>query len=216
MSDDLQLAELMAARLCHDLVGPIGAVANGVELLSDGESSGDPEVTSLIAVSARQAARRLQWFRVAFGSGGSLPSAAIFAETRRLASGLFDDGRVTLDWVSPDAATEAAATRPAAKLALNLSLAAIECLPRGGAVQVRIAAAPNRLTIKVIAIGASARLPDDMAAALRADVRISELTPKSIPVYLAARLAEQSKTRLGVQIVAGDRVEFAADLQPAA
>jgi histidine phosphotransferase ChpT len=213
MSDDLQLAELMAARLCHDLVGPIGAVANGVELLSDGESSGDPEVTGLIAVSARQAARRLQWFRVAFGSGGSLPAASIFAETRRLASGLFDDGRVTLDWGPPDAATEAAATRPAAKLALNLSLAAMECLPRGGAVQVHIAAARSGLTIRVIAIGASARLPDDMEAALRAGVGISELTPKSIPIYLAARLAEQFQTRLGVQIVAADRIEFAADLQ---
>jgi histidine phosphotransferase ChpT len=215
MSDDLQLAELMAARLCHDLVGPIGAVANGIELLSDGDMSGDPEVTGLIAVSARQAARRLQWFRVAFGSGGSLPASSIFAETRRLASGLFDDGRVSLDWAQPDAATESAATRMAAKLALNLSLAALECLPRGGTVQVRIAALPSGLTIKVAAIGASARLPDDMQTALRAGVGVSELTPKAVPIYLAARLAEQGNTRLGVQMAAADRIEFAADLQPA-
>src|SRR5258708_19826022 len=103
---DLQFAELMAARLCHDLVGPIGAVANGVELLTDG-GSGDAEVTGLIAVSARQATRRLQWFRVAFGSASGLPTSAMFGETRRLAQGLFEGGRGTLDWAPPDAAVAA-------------------------------------------------------------------------------------------------------------
>src|SRR5258708_6369302 len=197
MSNDLQLAELMAARLCHDLVGPIGAVANGVELLTEGDATGDAEVTGLIAVSARQAARRLQWFRVAFGTGSSLPAASIFAETRRLASGLFDDGRVSLDWAPPDAAAEAAATRIGAKLALNLSLAALECLPRGGIVQVRVAAT-DKLTIQINAIGPSARIPDDLQAALRSGVSLSDLTPKAVPIYLAARLADQSGTRIAV------------------
>ncbi|HTY66538.1 MAG TPA: histidine phosphotransferase family protein [Alphaproteobacteria bacterium] len=209
---ELQLAELMAARLCHDLVGPIGAVANGIELLGDGGAGPDPEVTGLIALSARQATRRLQWFRVAFGSASGLPSAAMFGETRKLASGLFEDGRVALDWADPDPATEAIATREAAKFALNMSLVALECLPRGGSVQVRIMPSRNSVKISVAAIGATARVPDDMQQALRPDAPIVELTPKSVPAYLAARLAYHAGSRLDVRMPADDRVEFAADL----
>ena len=209
---DLQLAELMAARLCHDLVGPIGAVANGVELLGDGSGGSDPEVTGLIALSARQASRRLQWFRVAFGSASGLPSAAMFGETRRLALDLFEDTRVSLDWTAPDAAIEAVASREAAKFALNLSLVALECLPRGGGVQVRIVPHQASIKISVAAVGASARVPDDMQLALRNDAPTSELTPKSVPAYLAARLASQAGSRVDVRVPAEDRVEFAADL----
>ena len=211
MTVDLQLAELMAARLCHDLVGPIGAVANGVELLSDG-GAGDAEVTGLIAVSARQATRRLQWFRVAFGSASGLPTSAMFAETRRLAMGLFEEGRVTLEWAAPDAAAEAAATREAAKLALNLSLFALECLPRGGVVQVQVGPQATSLNVSVAAVGTSARIPEDMQSALREGVAVTELTPKSVPAYLAARLVSQVGSRLSVRTPADDRVEFAVDL----
>lgn len=207
MASDLELAELMAARLCHDLVGPVGAVANGVELLGEGGGP-DPEVTSLIAASARQATRRLQWFRIAFGSGNALPASAILAETRRLASGLFDDDRVTLDWPAPDAVSEAAATRPGAKLLLNLVLLALEALPRGGAVQVRLGARGTGLAVTVSASGTAARLPEDMQAALRSGVTIADLTPKSVPAYLAMRLADASGIRLVVAAPAGDRVEF--------
>ena len=211
---DFQLAELMAARLCHDLVGPIGAVANGVELMGAGGDP-DPEVTGFIAVSARQATRRLQWFRVAFGSASGLPSAAMFGETRKLAQGLFEDSRVALDWRTPDAEIEALATRQAAKFALNLSLVALECLPRGGGVEVRIAPSQRSMKISVAALGAGARVPDDVQTALRADARIPDLTPKSVPAYLAAQLALAAGSRIDVRAAADDRVEFAADL-PAA
>lgn len=209
---ELQLAELMAARLCHDLVGPIGAVANGVELLGDGSGGPDAEVTGLIALSARQATRRLQWFRVAFGSASGLSSSSMFGETRRLALGLFEDSRVTLDWAEPDQAAEAVASRPAAKFALNVSLVALECLPRGGNVQVRILPNRNSVKISVAAVGTTARVPDEMQLALRPDVPLADLTPKSVPAYLAARLAVQAGSRLDVRASADDRVEFAADL----
>lgn len=211
--NDLQLAELMAARLCHDLVGPIGAVANGIELLGDGSAGPDAEVTGLIAISARQATRRLQWFRVAFGSASGLPSASMFGETRRLAQGLFEDSRVILDWAAPDAATEAAASREAAKFALNTSLVALECLPRGGSVRVQLLLSRGSVKVSVAAIGTAVRIPDDMQAAFRDDVPLSDLTPKSVPAYLAARLAVQAGSRLEARSPAEDRVEFVADLR---
>lgn len=207
MATDLELAELMAARLCHDLVGPIGAVANGVELLGEGAEP-DPEVTSLIAASARQATRRLQWFRIAFGSGNALPASAILAETRRLASGLFDDGRATLEWATPDSASEAVATRPMAKLLLNLVLLGLESLPRGGKVSVQLHLGGGELAVVVTAGGTAARIPEDIQAALRSDAVVGELTPKSIPAYLAMRLVETTRARFAVGDAAVDHVEF--------
>lgn len=211
MATELELAELMAARLCHDLVGPVGAVANGVELLGDGGGP-DPEVTSLIAASARQATRRLQWFRIAFGTANALPASAMLAETRRLALGLFEDGRATLDWPAPDAASEGAATRLTAKLLLNVILLGLEALPRGGTVNVQLGVRGGKMAISVAASGTSARLPDDFQVALRRGVPVGELTPKSIPAYLAMRLAETANAQLSVGATMPDRVEFRIEL----
>jgi histidine phosphotransferase ChpT len=209
MSQDLQLAELMAARLCHDLVGPIGAVANGIELLGEGGAP-DPEVTGLIAASARQASRRLQWFRIAFGTANALPGNAMMAETRRLAAGLFEDGRVTLDWLVPDERLEAATTRPGAKLVLNLALLALESLPRGGTVRVRFETS-NGLAMSVIALGTGARIPDDIELALRSRAEVKDLTAKAVPAYLAARLAEAAGAAL-MYNAGSDRVDFSISL----
>jgi histidine phosphotransferase ChpT len=214
MATELELAELMAARLCHDLVGPIGAVANGVELLGDGGGP-DPEVTSLIAASARQATRRLQWFRIAFGTANALPASSMLAETRRLAAGLFEDGRATLHWPPPDSASEAAATRPAAKLLLNLVLLGLESLPRGGTVNVQIGVRDGSMGIVVAASGTSARVPDDIQTALRRGVAISDLTPKSVPAYLAMRLAETTNAQLTIGAPGTDQVEFRVELRAA-
>jgi histidine phosphotransferase ChpT len=214
MPQDLELAELMAARLCHDLVGPIGAVSNGVELLGDGGPP-DPEVNALIAQSARQASRRLQWFRIAFGSANALPGSGILAETRRLASGLFEEGRVTLDWPAPDEAVEALASRQASKMLLNLALLALEALPRGGAVQARITPNGKTLSRQLVAQGQGARIPDEIQAAMRPGVSLGELTPKSVPAVLAVRVAEATGTRINTTS-ATDRVEFSVSLPAAA
>lgn len=214
MPQDLELAELMAARLCHDLVGPIGAVANGVELLGDGGPP-DPEVNALIAQSARQASRRLQWFRIAFGTANALPASGLLAETRRLVSGLFEEGRVTLDWAPPDAAAEAVASRQAAKLVLNLALVALEVLPRGGAVQARLAGSGAALSVQMAAVGSGARIPDDIQAAMKPGATSADLTPKSIPAFLAMRVAEAAGTRIS-QSASADRVEFSLSMPAAA
>lgn len=214
MPQDLDLAELMAARLCHDLVGPIGAVSNGVELLGDGGPP-DPEVNALIAQSARQASRRLQWFRIAFGTANALPASGILAETRRLASGLYEEGRVTLDWPSPDAEAEAAASRLAAKIILNLALLALEVLPRGGSVQARLAGSGGALSVQMVATGSGARIPDDIQVALKPGASSAELTPKSIPAFLAVRVAEAIGTRIN-QSASADRVEFSISVPTAA
>jgi histidine phosphotransferase ChpT len=187
MSSDMELAELLAARLCHDLVGPVSAVSNGVELLQ-GATTVDPEVNALIASSARQAARRLQWFRAAFGSGAGLPAGALLKESRRLVETLTEETQVKLDWPAPDAGSEASASRTAAKVALNLGLVAIECLPRGGTVRVRIGS-PDPLSLEFAASGTGAKIPDDVRTALAGAAPARDIAPRGAAAYLAARLA---------------------------
>ena len=127
----LEVLEVFAARICHDLVGAVGAVSNGVELLSEGGEAADPEVLALISSSARTASRRLQYFRTAFGTGSALSATRPLDGARSLAASFLEEGKVALDWAEPPAAAEAAAGRRAAKAVLNLVIVAADCLPRG-------------------------------------------------------------------------------------
>jgi histidine phosphotransferase ChpT len=180
----------MAARLCHDLVGSVGAVANGVELLGDSRARPDPEVIELVAQSAKQASRRLQAFRVAYGTGNALPSSGMFAEVRRLATAVAEGGKTTLDWPAPSADVEAGASRNAARLILNTVLMAVETLPRGGTVKIALSTASGRTNAAIEATGAHIGLPDEVRAMLTGNLDEVEPTPRNIVVYLARRSAE--------------------------
>src|SRR5262245_14012335 len=95
--DELRFAELLCSRLCHDLVSPIGAINNGVELLEEFGGGGSDEAMGLIASSGRQAARRLQFYRVAFGLAGSQVVQSV-GDVRSLLTGMLEGGKVTLEW----------------------------------------------------------------------------------------------------------------------
>jgi len=113
----LEVLEAFAARICHDFVGAVGAVSNGVELLSEGGQSADPEILALISSSARTASRRLQYFRTAFGTGSALSAVRPLDGARSLAASFLEEGKVELDWPEPGSAAEAAtsAVREAAE-----------------------------------------------------------------------------------------------------
>ena len=208
---DLMLAELMAARLCHDLVGSVGAVANGVELLGDSRSRPDPEVIELVAQSARQASRRLQAYRVAYGTGNALPSSGMFAEVRRLATAVCEGGKTTLDWPAPPQDVEAVASRNAARLILNTVLMAIETLPRGGTVKIAMTTGDGHTKATIEATGNHIGLPDEVRAMLTGNLDEVDLTPRNIVVYLARR---GSETAGGTFVFTGgtNGCSFALDL----
>ncbi len=187
MNDDALLAmiESLTARICHDLVGPVGAIANGVELLAEDAAKPDPEVIQLIASSARSASQRLQYFRTSFGSGNALSTTRALSDARVLALSLTEAGKVTVEFPAPDADTEAAAGRPVAKILLNLLLVAHECLPRGGRIRVRTSAAAGSLQITIEAEGVQARLMDENRVALTPDPLGHAMSPRGVPARLA-------------------------------
>lgn len=205
---DLRVLELLCSRMAHDLVNPIGAVANGLELLEEGDTSVNGDAIALCRQSTGRASALLQIYRSAYGTVGSQPSFTV-EEARRLAMEFVAGGRCTLDWPS---AMDLPGRAGAGKLLLNLVLLAAESLPRGGAVAVGQSATAAALTIAVMASGSGARLSDDVSAALAPDAAAEGLTPRSVQAYFAARLAERLGGTLAASVVAPERVSFAVTL----
>lgn len=184
---DLRLLELIAARMCHDLVGPVGASVNGAELLAEGEAA-DVEVVRLIGQSSRQASRRLQVFRVIYGTPGALSGGAPFVQAGQLLAAMLEGEKATLDWrVEP--ACEAGSGRVGARIALLLALAGVEALPRGGTVRATGTVGGGRATLEATAIGQGAKFSEEAAAAFAGRTAPAQLTPKAAPWELARRLA---------------------------
>ena len=130
MSDDrVDFASMLASRLCHDLLSPVGAFANGLELLADEK---DPEMRArcidLLEQSARTSANKLKFFRLAFGSAGGFGELVPADEAKSAIQGIIGDRAITLNWmIGADPLP-----KPAVKIILNLALLLVDALVRGG------------------------------------------------------------------------------------
>jgi histidine phosphotransferase ChpT len=202
--NDLDFAALLVSRVCHDLVSPVGAVVNGLEVLEDEtDLAMRADALRLVAASAEQAAARLQFARIAFGAAGSAGAELDLAEVGRIMTGLLKGGKVELQWQAP------AINWPKdwAKLLMNTVLVAADCLPRGGKVTVETGdgLAPG---FHIRAAGTVARLGPETDRAL-----IGEPGPgldgRSIQPYLTYQLGKTLNA--GLTVAAGEgEVRFAA------
>jgi histidine phosphotransferase ChpT len=183
---DIRVFELLAARLCHELSGPIAAINNGVEIIEEDNVHSGPspglgfadEPLELISDSARRAGNRLRFYRFAYGFS---PGAAISGPSpHELAVGVFDGGRFVCDY------SERIRRLPSEwqKLACNLLSVGAETLPRGG----RLALSDNPLTLE--AIGEPAALSPETHAALLLAPPINELTARTVQAYFTGLLAK--------------------------
>jgi histidine phosphotransferase ChpT len=132
----IDLAGLLCSRLCHDLLSPVGALNNGLELMADEQ---DPEMRErcleLLAESAKASANKLKFFRLAFGAGGGFGDSIDTREAKAALEGLFGaDKRVELGWM----VEEDELPKGAVKLLLNLALIAGDALVRGGRLDVGV------------------------------------------------------------------------------
>jgi len=128
MQSELELASLLASRLCHDVVGPVGAIQNGLELIAEDESMTEMAM-DLIKKSAAQATAKLQYARMAYGAAGGADLLDP-GEAGRLTDGMFAGERASLDWTWGGEA----APRVHVKLAMLLATFALGAVPRGGVV----------------------------------------------------------------------------------
>jgi histidine phosphotransferase ChpT len=139
----LDLAALLCSRVCHDLISPVGAIVNGLEVLEDDK---DEETKTfaldLIKKSAGQASAKLQFCRLAFGAAGSAGAQIELGDAEKVARGLIEDGKTTIAWNLP----RELVAKNRAKLLLNMLLVASGAIPRGGTLKVDPAGSGYRIT----------------------------------------------------------------------
>jgi len=185
----VDLASLLCSRLCHDLMSPVGALNNGVELLADEQ---DPDMRErcidLLAESARTSANKLKFFRLAFGAAGGFGDAIDTGEARSALEGLFgSDGRHELGWMVGDAKLSKGAT----KLLLNLALIGGDALVRGGRLDVGAETGPGGLEIVIRAEGPRVVL-DQGVRDMLVNGGDDAVEPRSAGAWLAHSLAAEA------------------------
>jgi len=184
----LDLASLLCSRLCHDLMSPVGALNNGIELLSD---ETDPEMREkcleLLSDSARATANKLKFFRLAFGAGGGFGDEIDTTEARASLEGLFKaEGKIELGWVVEDEKLPKGAIR----LLLNLALLAADALVRGGHLDVGAERADGRIELAVRAEGPRILL-DPVLRETLATGGGATVEPRAAGAWLAHSLAAE-------------------------
>ena len=185
----LDLASLLCSRLCHDMLSPVGALSNGLELLADER---DPEMRQrcfeLLEQSARISADKLKFFRLAFGAAGGFGERVSVSEARVLVdSPVANNARIKLNW----ALASDALPKPAVKTLLNLALIAIEALPRGGSIDLAGELSGGVSEIVVRAQGARIAFDRDIGSALEGTLPDDELSSRTAPAALIATLARR-------------------------
>lgn len=196
----VDFASLLCSRLCHDLVGPVGALYNGIELLADED---DPEMRQrcieLVADSARQTSAKLKFFRLAFGAAGGFGAEVDTREAQAALEGLYaGDARIELGWLIEGGALPKGAVR----ILLVLAMTAGDALLRGGRLSVAAERHGGGLELAVRAEGTRVLLDDEVRAALEGKTAVTDITPRAAPGFLVRALVDEARGKLKVS--AGD------------
>ena len=189
---DMELAALISSKICHDVIGPVGAIYNGLEILGE-EGGHDAKSYALEVIRnvTEQASNRLQFARFAFGAAGSAGAQIDLDTARKLAEGFVAKGKHQLAWRGPMGTLP----KDRVKLLLNLIASAISALPRGGEIQTFIGEDLSRPEYVLRCRGKGARVPNYLGD-LVAGHGIPEIDSMSIQAYYTWRLAATS----GMQI----------------
>ena len=183
----LDLAALLCSRVCHDVISPVGAIMNGLEML-DSEKDEDMRAVAmdLIKKSASSASARLQFCRLAFGAAGSLTAAIDTGDAESVARGLIGNERTALRWNGQ----RRLVPKNAVKLLLNLCLIAASAIPRGGVIAVEFEGEGEAMKMRIEATGTNARLPH-AASVFLSGGSIDTVDGHSIQPYYTTLLAKE-------------------------
>lgn len=188
-TSSLELASLLCSRLCHDMLSPVGALSNGLELLADEK---DPAMRQrcfeLLDQSARISADKLKFFRLAFGAAGGFGELVPVSEARALVDGLVaNNARIVVNW----ALASDSLPKSAVKVLLNFALIGIEALPRGGALDIAAEFRDGTSEIAVRAAGQRIAFDRDVGRALDGTLPEGELSSRTAPATMICQLAHE-------------------------
>lgn len=189
-STSVDLAALLCSRLCHDMLSPVGALSNGLELLAD---ETDPQMRKqcmeLLEQSAKTSSEKLKFFRLAYGAAGGYGEMVEVAEAKAVIDALVESAkRVEANW----AMDAAKLPKDAVKVLLNLAHIALDALVRGGTLDIGAELRDGNTEIVVRASGQRIAFDETVGQALQGDLALSELSSKTAPAHMIAMLAERA------------------------
>jgi histidine phosphotransferase ChpT len=188
------LAALLCSRICHDVISPVGALNNGIELLE--EPGAEADALALIKVSARNASARLQFARIAFGAAGSAGSQIDTGDAEQVATAYMANEKPTLIW----SGARAYLPKAVVKLILNMILIGSGSIPRGGTVEVALPSPENEGVLMVKATGPMIRLSDKFIQLHNNQPLDEAIDAHAVQYYYTLLLARDAKLALSVNV----------------
>lgn len=191
---DLELAALISSKICHDVIGPVGAIYNGLEILDEDEGAESKSYAlDVIRNVTEQASARLQFARFAFGAAGSAGALIDLGTAEQISRGFIGQGKHKLNWRGLNGHM----VKDKVKLLLNLVAAAMTALPRGGEIDVMMGGTTDQPSFLIRCRGTSARPPQYLTEFI-AGKSPPELDALTIQAYYTWRLAGSAKMRLEI------------------
>jgi histidine phosphotransferase ChpT len=202
------LAALLSARICHDLISPIGALGTAIEVLDDDSNvEMHEDAMGLVRLSSKQAGAKLRFLRLAFGAGGSAPGIIGVDELKSLTSDMYEGGKATIRWGDCIDGIE----KNTARLLLNLVMLAVQAVPRGGDVVISATEANGATTVSVAATGPKSRLDANVEKTLAGKAPEDGFDGRTIQPFYAGMIARELKGSV-TALVEGETVNFTAHI----
>ncbi len=182
----LDLAALLCSRVCHDLISPVGAIVNGLEVLAEAKDEETKNFAlELITKSANTGSAKLQFCRIAFGAAGSAGSQIDTGDAEKIARGFLEDAKTKLAWNLP----RAFMAKNRVKLLLNMLLMAGQTIPRGGSLTVDPIGLGETMGFKISAAGTNAKISPTVPPLLAGEAGAEPLDAHRIQPFYAGMLA---------------------------
>ena len=183
----LDLAALLCSRVCHDLISPVGAIVNGLEVLEEEKDEATKEFAlDLIKSSAGTASKKLQFCRIAFGAAGSAGAQIDLGDAETISRGFLEDEKTKLAWNLPRALLQ----KNRVKLLLNMLVIAQQTIPRGGTLTIDPVGEGEAISFRVTAAGLNARVPQNIAEVLSSATTPPAADAHGVQPYYTRLLAQ--------------------------
>jgi histidine phosphotransferase ChpT len=200
----VDLAALLCSRICHDIISPVGAINNGLELLDEGGA--DADAMNLIRTSARNASARLQFARIAFGAAGSAGMLIDSGDAEAVTTAFLRNEKPELVWNG----RRALMPKNKVKLLLNLVLVAIAAIPRGGKISVTLDDPETEPKFTLAAAGPMVRVPPKFLELHSGNKPEEAIDAHSVQPYYTLLLARESGMTISIHATAEEIVLTAA------
>jgi histidine phosphotransferase ChpT len=190
------LAALLCSRICHDIISPVGALNNGLELLD--EAGAEEDAMQLIRTSARNASARLQFCRIAYGAAGSAGTVIDTGDAEKVALAFMMNEKALLSWTGE----RALLPKNRVKLLLNLILVANGAIPRGGTIDVKLHDVHVSPRFELVSKGPMLRVPPKFLELHSGKAPEEPIDAHSIQPYYTLLLAKESNMEIGIRATA--------------